>query len=69
MEEIKRGRGAPVGSANRKLPPGEAAEAHLHLRCRAEEKAAWVKAAQGKGGLSAWVVETLNEAATNQSQP
>lgn len=44
----------------------EAAEAHLHMRCLPSEKNLWVKAAQGNGGLSAWVSKTLNDAAKKQ---
>jgi len=41
---------------------GKGATSFLHLRCKPSEKAAWVKAAQGKGGLSKWVLDTLNRA-------
>lgn len=60
MEE-KRKAGAPIGSANAKKEIS--ADSHLHIRVTSADKARWVKAAQGRGGLSAWVVENLNSAA------
>lgn len=38
-------------------------DTHLHLRVNSEDKAAWVKAADGK--LAPWVIDTLNRAAKN----
>lgn len=35
----------------------------LHIACKSSEKAAWVKAANGK--LAPWVIKTLNEAVKN----
>lgn len=44
----------------------EPASTHLNMRCRISEKTLWTKAAQGKGGLSAWASKILNEAAKKQ---
>jgi hypothetical protein len=54
----KETRGAPLGSANAKKEV--VAESFLHIRCKRADKAQWVKAAQGAGGLSEWVKNTLN---------
>jgi hypothetical protein len=35
---------------------------HLHMRCYPEDKERWATAAQGRGGLTAWVTATLNAA-------
>lgn len=60
MTELKKEtRGAPIGSANAKKEV--VAESFLHIRCKKEDKAKWVKSAQGRGGLSAWVVDVLNK--------
>ena len=62
MNEIKKSRGAPQGSANRAIKEGEEGEtSFIHLRCKPSEKAAWVKAAEAQGGLSKWVKKILNE--------
>lgn len=64
MTEIKKPRGGQKGNANSALKPGEeGATSFLHLRCKPSEKAAWVKAAESKGGLSAWAIKVLNKAA------
>lgn len=65
MDSIKsKKRGAPKGSKNNTLKPGEeGATSFLHLRCKPSEKAAWLKAAEAHGGLSAWAIEMLNQAA------
>ena len=57
----KKKAGAPLGSTN--AAKDVTAEAHLHIRCIKADKSEWVKAAEGRGGLSAWVIATLNEAA------
>lgn len=54
-------RGAPKGNQNRLGKFKEdAATSFLHIKCRPQDKAAWVKAANGK--LSEFVVKSLNEA-------
>lgn len=61
--KIKNSRGAPKGSKNRALKEGEeGATSFLHLRCKPSDKSRWVKAAQGNGGLSEWVIKWLNSA-------
>ncbi len=66
MDEQKRP-GAPKGARNRALKEGEeGATSFLHLRCKPSDKAMWVKAAAGQGGLSEWVTTMLNQAAINQ---
>lgn len=40
------------------------ATSHLHVRVNSQDKALWVKAA-APGKLSEWVINTLNEKATN----
>ena len=66
MNETKKTRGAPQGSANRALKKGEeGATSFIHLRCKPSEKSAWVKAAEAEGGLSKWAIEALNEKAKN----
>ncbi|AXF86771.1 hypothetical protein DTO96_102527 [Ephemeroptericola cinctiostellae] len=39
------------------------ADAMLRVRVRTDDKSAWIVASKKKGGLSAWVIETLNKAA------
>jgi hypothetical protein len=42
---------------------------HLHIRVNPTEKACWVRAAQGNGGLSAWVKDILTKAAAGLPEP
>lgn len=58
-DQKKETRGAPLGSANAKKEI--VAESFLHIRCKTADKAQWVKAAEGQGGLSEWVKNTLND--------
>ena len=37
------------------------ADSVLHIRCAKSDKAKWVLAAQGNGGLSSWVIKLLNK--------
>ena len=37
------------------------ADSVLYIRCTRSDKAKWVLAAQGNGGLSAWVIKLLNK--------
>jgi len=37
------------------------ADSVLYIRCTRSDKAKWVLAAQGNGGLSAWVIDALNK--------
>lgn len=61
MDKIKKP-GAPKGSRNRALKDGEeGATSFLHIRCKPSDKARWVKAATGRGGLSEWVTKILNQ--------
>lgn len=46
---------------NKNAVKDDKADAHLHLRVKSSDKAAWVKAAKGK--LSPWVIQKLNNAA------
>ena len=50
--------GAPIGNQNNKKE--EPAESVLYIRCKTSDKAKWVKLAESKGGLSAWVTQILN---------
>lgn len=52
-------------NAGRKLSL-DPADAFLHIRCKKSDKVQWVNVAQGRGGLSAWVVDTLNKEAKKQ---
>ena len=54
-------KGAQLGNTNAQKGD-KPADAYLHIRVLPSDKAAWVKYAQGRGGLSAWVIETLNNA-------
>ena len=60
MDNVKKV-GAPKGSQNAKKPIDELATSFLHIRVRPADKGKWIKAAMHKGGLSAWVIETLNK--------
>jgi len=53
---------ATKGNAHASKPADERADSHLHIRVKRADKARWVKAADGRK-LSAWVVESLNNAA------
>lgn len=64
MADEKRKVGAPIGNKNRALEVK--AESNIHIRCLTADKARWVKAAQGRGGFSAWVIETLNAAVSKE---
>ena len=45
-------------------PIDELANSYIHARCKAQDKAAWVKSAQSeKLKLTEWIVKTLNMAA------
>ncbi|MGB4810996.1 MAG: hypothetical protein WBP13_00730 [Methylophilaceae bacterium] len=57
-EPIKKA-GAPAGNTNAKKD--DASDSTLHIRCTKADKAKWVKAAQGNGGLSSWVIGLLNK--------
>jgi hypothetical protein len=59
MDNVKKV-GAPKGSQNAKKYD-ELATSFLHIRVTPADKAKWVKAATGNGGLSSWVIETLNK--------
>jgi hypothetical protein len=48
----------PVG----RPPVFDGCTSNLHIKVKPSDKAAWVKAAQGHGGLSAWVKRVLNKA-------
>lgn len=61
MEEKKDRRGGARQGAGRPPPrPGEELDSFLHIKCNRADKALWVQAA-GSGGLSQWVIETLND--------
>lgn len=49
-----------IGKRNAEKAEEDKLTSHLHILCKPEDKAAWVKAAKGKK-LSAWVKEALNE--------
>lgn len=51
-------RGAPIGSTNAKKEVK--AESNVVFRCLRSDKAKWVKQGQSAGGLSAWIIKTLN---------
>ena len=57
MTEIKKDLRIGNQFAKKETP----AIATIHIRCTPLEKNKWVKAAQGAGGLSAWVTNILNK--------
>ena len=52
--------GAPLGNTNNLK--AIKASSFVQLRCLRQDKAAWVKQGEKKGGLSAWIIATLNAA-------
>lgn len=54
-------RGAQMGNTNAQKGE-EKLESFLHLRVSRKDKSRWVHHAQNRGGLSEWVIKTLNEA-------
>ena len=59
----------PGGQLNNKNAVKDEGKAtsHLHIRVNPEQKAAWVKAADGKK-LSEWVIDALNQKTGEQGQ-
>ena len=61
---------APWNNRNARKPEGEARTAFLHIRCHAEDKAAWeAAAARAEASLATWVTASLRQAATQGPQP
>ncbi len=59
----KRKVGPPKGSQNRIKVAGQPASSFLNMRCRPDQKDAWMKAAKGDGkSLTDWVSDTLDDA-------
>lgn len=59
----KKKMGPPKGNQNGVKVAGKPATSHLHMRCRPDQKKAWLKAAMEDGmRLSEWICETLDEA-------
>jgi hypothetical protein len=58
VDNLKMKPGGQLNNKNAVKDEGKATS-HLHIRVTPEQKATWVKAANGKK-LSEWVIETLN---------
>ena len=59
MEDNKPTRGAPKGNKNRQEGE-EPMTSYIYIRCTPQDKARWVKAAEGSK-LSKWVTDVLNK--------
>lgn len=60
-------RGAPFGNRNRQIND-EPASSNVQFRCLRADKIAWVKMGEKNGGLSAWIIKTLNDAIDNDKK-
>lgn len=58
---------APLHNRNAAKAEGPC-DSQLFVRCMGTEKARWVRAAQDHGGLSPWVIATLNRAAQREER-
>ena len=54
-------RGAPIGNLNRQIADLPASS-NVQFRCLRADKIAWVQMGEKSGGLSAWIIKTLNNA-------
>lgn len=51
------------GNKNAAKPEDDKAMSFIHARCKTEDKAAWVTAAQSENlKLTEWIIKTLNSA-------
>ena len=63
---LKNNVGAQLGNQNAKKSDNLKNNAFLQIRCKRSNKAGWSWAAKNKGGLSAWAINVLNQAAENE---
>jgi|LakMenE18May11ns_1017448.scaffolds.fasta_scaffold5413151_1 hypothetical protein len=51
-------------TGKRNAAKDDCAESYIHARCKPQDKASWVRAAQSEGlKLTEWIINTLNEKA------
>lgn len=53
---------APIKNQNAAKPAQDRATSFLYARVKKSDKRAWFRVARKAGGLSAWVIATLNAA-------